>query len=70
MMMDHMRKRRMLMELAERKLGKGATILINREGWVAASPCGRSRITGKTRSILEWFLREMPDPKPQENDAV
>ena len=53
----------MLMDLAERKLGPGATIRITREGWIAEriAKGNRTRVTGKTRDILEWFLREMPD---------
>lgn len=58
-----MLKRRMLMDLAERKLGEGATIRITRDGWVAERIANgkRMRVMGQSRAILEWFLREMPD---------
>lgn len=61
-MLEH---RRMLMDLAERKLGQGATIRITRDGWVAerTEDGKRTRVSGKSRDILEWFLREMPDAR-------
>jgi len=53
-----------LEELAERKLGAGTIVRAQRSGWVAERVDGagnRTRVTGKTRSILEWFLNELPD---------
>jgi hypothetical protein len=49
--------------LAVRKLGKGATVRVTREGWVAerVGGAGRSRVTAKTRDILAWFLEQMPN---------
>lgn len=57
-------RRKVLMDLAERKLGEGVKIRITREGWIAER--GGTRVTGKTRRILEWFLREMPDVAARE----
>lgn len=58
-----LKSRRMLMDLAERKLGPGATIRITREGWIAEQVTDgkRTRVTGKSRDVLEWFLNQMPD---------
>ena len=58
-----MTHRQLLMELAERKLGKGAVIRITLSGWIAEHTIDgkRTRVTGKTRNMLEWFLDQMPD---------
>lgn len=59
-----LRRLRELEELAERKLGTGATVRAQRSGWVAERTDGagqRQRVVGKTRGILVWFLNELPD---------
>lgn len=57
-------RHRMLMDLAERKLGKDATIRVTREeGWVAEQ--GRTRVISKTREGLERALKRMPDVEQQ-----
>lgn len=63
-----MTHRQLLMELAERKLGTGAVIRITLSGWIAENTIDgkRTRVTGKTRNILEWFLEEMPDLEREE----
>lgn len=54
-----------LVELAERKLGKGATVQLTREGWIAKvdTAKGTLRATAKTKDTLIWFLERMPDVK-------
>lgn len=64
---------RELVELAERKLGKGATVRTTREGWLAervhdiasSSTCARIAATrtvvAKTRNAFVLFLEQMPD---------
>ena len=62
-MTDLSREQRMLIELAERKLGPGAVIRISKQGWIAerVTTDDITRVTGKTRDVLEWFLKQMPD---------
>jgi len=57
-----------LMELAERKLGTGAVIRITLSGWIAENTIDgkRTRVTAKTRNMLEWSLNGMPDLKREE----
>jgi hypothetical protein len=54
---------RWLKDLAERKLGKDATVRVDDGEWVAerVSRAGRTRVTGRTRDTLVWFLEQMPD---------
>ena len=59
--------RRMLIELAERKLGEGATIRITHDGWAAERTIKteytveRTQVICDTRWALECRLRQMPD---------
>jgi hypothetical protein len=54
---------RWLVELAERKLGKGATVRESHGEWIAerSDRSGRTKATGGSRDILVWFLEQMPD---------
>lgn len=54
---------RWLVELAERKLGNGATVRESYGEWIAErlSSFGRTKVTGGSRDILVWFLEQMPD---------
>lgn len=54
---------RWLVELAERKLGKGTTVRAVHGEWIAQqlSTSGRTKVTGGSRDILVWFLEQMPD---------
>ena len=50
--------------LARRKLGEGAIIRVSESEWIAERTTRggqRTRVTGKTRDILVWFLEQMPD---------
>lgn len=59
----HRQDLRAVRELAQRKLGLGATVNRASDGWVAQlkSTCKRTRVTGGTLETLKWFLEQMPD---------
>lgn len=52
-----------LTQLAERKLGKSATVKARDDEWVAELEAHgtRSRVTANNRDTLVWFLEQMPD---------
>jgi hypothetical protein len=54
---------RWLVELADRKLGRGALVYVVGGKWVAerVSRAGRTKVTGGTRDTLVWFREQMPD---------
>jgi hypothetical protein len=52
-----------LVQLAERKIGEGATVKLTSDGWIAFSASGGKRAIGKTREALARMLERMADAK-------